>query len=159
MSNNPSRKITVTFPSNEGEEIEQAALLKGVPAPQIIRERLAEWQQQAPIFQQQPSAQFVQLESGILFFKEFMERLNHLEQQASTVQRMVQQILNEDIPGATGIELPRFLTRMERLEAILEGIHVLVERVAREVTSNPEEEEAVIQEIQTTLERFLEEHQ
>ncbi len=88
-----------------------------------------------------------------------MARLESLEQHSAATQTMVEQILKEDIPGANGLELPRFLTRMERLEGILDGIHVLIERIARVVTASPEEEEAVIQEIQTTLEQFLEEKQ
>lgn len=159
MPSNPSKKITVTLPWVEGEEIEQAALLRGVPAPQIIRERLAEWQQQIVPSANPPLTQLPASDMGTLLLKTGLERLENLEQTAATLQKMVQQILKEDIPGANYIELPRFLNRMERLEAMLDGVHVLVERIAVDVTSDPEEREAVIEEIQTTLEQLLEEKQ
>ncbi len=159
MSTEASKRISVTLSMAENEEIEGAAMQRGVAVAQIIRERLAAWQPQPSLSFQLPAAQMVHSETGMLFFKEFMERLGNLEQQSVEIQTLVQQILKEDIPGSNAVELPRFLSRMERLEGILDGIQVLVERIAREVTSNLEEEEAVIQQIQTTLEQFLEENQ
>jgi hypothetical protein len=159
MPSNTSKKITVTLPWVEGEEIEQAALLRGVPAPQIIRERLAEWKQQTAPSANPPLTQLPSSDIGTLLLKTGLERLENLEQASTTTQNMVQQILKEDIPGSNCIELPRFLNRMERLEAILDGIHVLVERIAIDVTSDVDEREAVIQAIQTTLEQILEEKQ
>ncbi len=64
MPSSPSRKITVTLPFTEGKEIEQAALAKGVPAPQIIRERLTEWKQQQPL-----SAASTIQPDGVMLFK------------------------------------------------------------------------------------------
>ncbi|UIE38876.1 hypothetical protein [Leptodesmis sichuanensis] len=159
MPSNISKKITVTLPLVEGEEIEQAALLRGVPAPQIIRERLAEWKQQTAPSANSPLTQLPPSDIGTLLLKTGVERLENLEQTSATLQNMVQQILKEDIPGSNCVELPRFLNRMERLEAILDGIHVLVERIAIDVTSDLEEREAVVEEIQTTLEQILEEKQ
>jgi hypothetical protein len=154
MSTEASKRISVTLSITENDEIEQAAITRGVAISQIIRERLAEWKEaSAPL--PQTSAPTVLWESERLFFKEFMARVDNLEQQTAATQKMVQQILQEDIPGSNGIELTRFLTRMERLEGILDGIHVLVERIAREVTTNPEAEETIIREIQTGLEEFL----
>jgi hypothetical protein len=150
MSTEASKRISVTLSIAENDEIEQAATMRGVAVSQIIRERLAEWKESS-----QTSAQTVPWEFERLFFKEFMARVDNLEQQTAATQKMVQQILQEDIPGSNGIELTRFLTRMERLEGILDGIHVLVERIAREVTTNPEAEETIIREIQTGLEEFL----
>ena len=154
MSTEASKRISVTLSIAENDEIEQAATMRGVAISQIIRERLAEWKEASAPLPSTP-AQTVPWESERLFFKEFMARLDNLEQHSAATQKMVQQILQEDIPGSNGIELPRFLARMERLEGILDGIHVLVERIAREVTANPEVEETIIQEIQTGLEEFL----
>lgn len=184
MPSNGSKKFHITLPAVEGGEIEAIATERGVPAAQIIRERLSTWQPQASttknsahttpqpdlsefIAQLQQLAQQVNLMEQAV--QQFAERSAHSTQPDPQIRAALQPVHTrlQQLEAQVGVmgnltqQIVQQIGKHQlRLEAWLEAVYVIVQPL---LTDNQPEDiqkgrQAWIQELQQRLEHHLETH-
>jgi Mg2+ and Co2+ transporter CorA len=178
MPSNGSKKFHVTLSAVEGNEIEEIATERGVPAAQIIRERLNEWQPQtstqeniAHIDLSDFTIQLQQLTEQLTLMRDSVEQLGDRSTQPDPQIRALLQPVHtrlqqvETQVGVMGNLTQQMVQQIGkhqlRLEAWLEAVYVIVQPL---LTDNQLEEvqherQKWIKELQQRLEQHLEAHQ
>ena len=125
MTNGSSKKFNLTLPFTEGNEIEAAATERGVSAPQIIRERLSEWQPHSST-QKETDHTFPQPDLAAL-----TTHLQQLVEQLNLMQQAVEQ-LSEQLRCADG-NRSNSPQPDPQIRAALQPVHARLQQVETQV--------------------------
>ncbi len=146
MPSNGSKKFHITLSAVEGSEIEAIATERGVPAAQIIRERLNEWQPQAST---QENISHIDL-------SEFTTQLQQLTEQLTSMQDSVEQL--GDLKEISA-KADRSTQSDPQIRALLQPVHTRLQQVETQVGVLGNLTQQMVQQIgkhQLRLEAWLE---
>ncbi len=157
MSSNSSKKFHITLPLAQGSEIETIATERGVPAAQIIRERLMIWQ---PL-SEQPREPVLSTPHPDLIA--FTSQLQQLTEQLHQVQQAVAQL--SERPNSTQPDpqiraaLQPVHTRLQQVETQVGVISNLVQQVVQQIIKHQLRLEGWLEAVYVILQPLLMDHQ
>lgn len=126
MTSSSSKKFNLTLPFVEASAIEEAATVRGVSAPQIIRERLSEWESLSST-QKETDHTIPHPDLAV-----FTSQVQPLVEQLNLVQQAIDQ-LSEHLRCAEGNRETNSTQPDPQIRALLQPVHARLQQVETQV--------------------------